>query len=162
MGRGAVIAIRAVSPRDMAAFREFVRALSPGARYHRFLAGLQDLTPALARLLTQPPGERHLGLVALDGGSIVGEARYAVEEPGGPGELAIVVADPWQRRGVGSRMLAALRGHARAHQVRRLVGEVAATNAGMLAFARKAGFRVRPHPGDARLSRIEIDLAPTA
>jgi acetyltransferase len=41
-----------------------------------------------------------------------------------------------------------------------MYGDVLHGNAHMLAFAEKLGFRLEPHPDDASLHRIVLDLAP--
>jgi len=99
---------------------------------------------------------KHVALVALHAGEVVGEARY-VRTDGGA-EFALAVADGWRRRGVGNRLLAALIVSARRDGLRRLDGEVLASNEAMLGFVERAGFRVRAHPEDARLLRIELRL----
>jgi acetyltransferase len=152
------VRVRPVGPGDGEAFNAFVRGLSPAARHNRFLLGLRELTPGLLRLLTQPPGLGRLGLVALVDKDIVGEVRYA-QDVRGSGDFAIAVADAWQRFGVGSWLLRELVRRARAAGLERLTGEVASTNAVMLAFARKAGFGIRAHPADARLARVELELS---
>ena len=45
---------------------------------------------------------------------------------------------------------------------RRLTGDVLATNARMLALARRPGRRIEPHPEGAMLRRIARDLADDA
>ncbi len=151
------IRVRPVGPGDAGAFDAFVRGLSPTACHHRFLLGLRELTPGLLRLLTQAPAPGQLGLVALVDGNIVGEVRYA-QDVRRSGDFAIAVADEWQRCGVGSWLLRDLVRRARVEGLERLIGEVAATNAAMLAFARKAGFGIRSHPADARLARVVLEL----
>ena len=101
---------------------------------------------------------RHIGLVATDGDRIVGEGRYVALEDGGRGEFAIAVADPWQRRGIGARLLAALTAAARRARIAALEGEILRTNAAMLKFVLRAGYRLRICPGDARLTIAERDL----
>lgn len=157
MERPPLIAVRPLTPDDAGAFQSFVRALSPESRYQRFLVGVRELAPGLLRMLTQAPDGRQQGLVAVQGTTIIGEVRYALESAG-TGEFALAVANAWQRRGIGSRLLQVLARRARSAGLERLVGEVSAGNGGMLALARKAGFGIRMHPGDARIARIAIDL----
>jgi GNAT superfamily N-acetyltransferase len=46
-------------------------------------------------------------IVALDRGEVVGVARYGREAGSEGAEMAVIVADAWQRQGIASRMLAA-------------------------------------------------------
>ena len=61
---------------------------------------------------------------------------------GGDAEFALLVADAWQGRGRGSRMLAALIGVARAEKITRISGTILPENHAMLHLCRDAGFQV--------------------
>jgi acetyltransferase len=154
-----VIALRPIAAQDREAFHDFVRELSPESRTNRFLAPVRELAPAALALLTRPDQVRHIGLVACDGGRIIGEGRYVAREDGSRGEFAIAVADIWQRQGIGARLLGALSAAARRAGIAVLEGEILRTNAAMLKFVLSAGYRFRTCPGDARLTIAERELA---
>jgi len=154
--------IRPLAPADREAFVAFVHALSEQARLYRFLQPLRELSPAAAAELTQADQLRRVVLVAIEGGRVVGEARYVTQEDGASAEFAIAVADDWQRQGVGARLLGALLAAARGAGLRSLRGEVLRTNVAMLRFVRRAGFRLSPCAGDARLAVAERELEPAA
>ncbi len=147
--------LRPISASDRAAFADFVARLSPASRTHRFLHPVKELAPAFLDALTRPDPRRHVCLVAEEDGVIVAEGRFVALEDGTRGEFAIAVADDWQRRGIGARLLGALMLAARRAGVTLLEGEVLRTNAAMLAFLRRLGFRLRICPGDARLTLAE-------
>jgi acetyltransferase len=151
-----VVSIRPLRLQDAGAFRAFVERLSPESRYERFQYVVKEVSPALLRLLVEADPRTHVALVALHEGEVVGEARYVRDGDGA--EFALAVADGWRRRGVGKRLLQALIASARRDGLRRLDGEVLARNQAMLGFVEQAGFRVRSHPEDARLLRIELAL----
>ncbi len=153
-----MIALRPLGPRDRDAFQAFVRNLSPESRAHRFLAPVAELAPAVLQALTAPDPARHVALVAVDGERIVGEARVVALGDSGRGEFAIAVADEWQRQGIGARLLGALSAAALRAGLGFIEGEVLRTNAAMLGFMRRAGFRFLPCPGDARLTLVERRL----
>ncbi|WP_409187588.1 GNAT family N-acetyltransferase [Bradyrhizobium sp. RDM4] len=71
---------------------------------------------------------------------IVGGARYVVFEPG-RAELAFVVIDAWQGRGIGSILMRQLREIASNAGLRELTAEVLPGNKSMLAVLGKCGFR---------------------
>jgi acetyltransferase len=158
MHKPAVITLRPIVAQDREAFHAFVRGLSPESRINRFLVPVRELAPAALAALTQPDQARHVGLVALDGSEIVGEGRYVALADGGRGEFAIAVADQWQRQGIGTRLLAALTAAAHCAGIAELAGEILYTNRAMLNFMRRAGFRLRPCPGDASLVVAEREL----
>jgi acetyltransferase len=151
-----VVSIRPLRLQDAGAFRAFVERLSPESRYERFQYVVKEVSPALLRLLVEADPRTHVALVALHQGEVVGEARYVRD--GDDAEFALAVADGWRRRGVGKRLLQALIASARRDGLKRLDGEVLAWNQAMLGFVEQAGFRVRSHPEDARLLRIELAL----
>jgi len=148
--------IRPLARQDAPAFRAFVEGLSPRARYERFQCVVKEVSPSLLRLLVETEPPAHVALAAFAGRELVGEARYACHEAGA--EFAIAVADGWRRRGIGGRLLDALLERARRDGIERLDGEVLAWNQAMLGFVERHGFRVRSHPADARLLRVELAL----
>ncbi|MDQ2686434.1 MAG: GNAT family N-acetyltransferase [Armatimonadota bacterium] len=106
--------------------RAALHALSPQSRYQRFLSPKDDLTPAEMDYLTRTDGIRHLALAAIpldaDGAERdpIGVARWIREAEGGDvAEVAVTVADAWQRRGVGALLFRALALRAQAIGVRR-------------------------------------------
>jgi acetyltransferase len=151
-----MVVIRQLGLQDAPAFRAFVEGLSPQARYERFQYVVKAVSPALLTLLVEGDPRIHVALAAFEGREVVGEARYVREGDGA--EFAIAVADAWRRRGVGKRLLEALLARARADGLSRLDGEVLAWNQAMHGFVEQHGFRVRSHPEDARLVRIELAL----
>jgi acetyltransferase len=146
-----VAEFRPLVPEDRDAFQDFVRNLSPDARANRFLAPVKELSPATLEAMTQPDQTRHVALVATEGGRIIGEGRYVAVAGNGRAEFAIAVADDWQRKGIGARLLASLMVAARFAGLQALEGEVLRTNTAMLEFARRVGFALKGCNGDARL-----------
>ena len=157
MPDGLPVRLQPVRPEDAGKVQSFVRALSPQSRYSRFLGALSELLPHMLRRLTQPVLPHEFGLLALAGGpgarSVVGMGHCVLEE-GSNAELAVVVADAWQRRGIGTRLVQAL-AH-RASGVEALRGIVLAENRAMLALARRLGFRVlgNPEPGLVQIEKL--------
>jgi len=153
-----MIALRPIGPQDGEAFQAFVRGLSVEARTNRFLFPVKELSPAVLDALTHPDQARHIGLVAIDGERIVGEARFVALGDSGHAEFAIAVADGWQRQGLGARLLGALTAAARRVGLAMLEGEIMRTNVAMLRFIQHAGFRLKACPGDGRLTVAERSL----
>ena len=78
-----------------------------------------------------------------EGTAIVAEARYALAQEDDNAEFAIAVADDFQGRGLGSRLVKRLLATAWRRGVRRLFGEIKSDNRAMLAVAMQLGFRLR-------------------
>ena len=145
---GQRVVIRPVLPQDEDLTRAFFRSLSPPARYARFMTAMAELPRELMRHFTQVDYADHLALVAevfMDGREIViAEARYVRKPDRTSAEFAVSVGEPWQGRGLARLLLGKLACRAAAGGVERMVGETLASNARMLALARKAGFTIRP------------------
>ena len=106
---GARITIRAIEPEDRDDLAAGFQRLSDESRYRRFFGPMKELSERDLDRLTRVDHRDHEALVAVDEatGDGVGVARYVRTEPD-VAEPAVVVADDWQHRGVGSRLLEAL------------------------------------------------------
>jgi acetyltransferase len=148
LASGERVVIRPVLPQDEDLTSAFFRNLSPRARYDRFMMSMREPPADLMRGFTQIDYADHLALVAevFAGGweTVIAEARYVRKPDPTVAEFAVSVAEPWQGRKLASLLLGKLACRAAAAGVRRMVGETLATNAGMLALARKAGFAILP------------------
>ncbi len=91
------------------------------------------------------------------GEALIGVARYVRDKTGDSAEFALVVADSWQGRGIGSRLLGKLIEAAHRRRVKRLYGDILATNRPMLELARKLGFELGRHE-DPTITRAFLDL----
>jgi acetyltransferase len=144
---GSQVVVRPIGPDDASLLQAFVRRLSARSRRFRFFVALTELSVAqLDRFVNVDPS-RGLALVALsgrqEGTTIVAEARYALAQEDDNAEFAIAVADDFQRRGLGKRLVKRLLATAWRRGVRRLFGEIKSDNRAMLAFAMQLGFRLR-------------------
>ena len=89
---------------------------------------------------------------------MVGEGCYAMAPDGFSCDIALSVADAWQRRTLGRLLLGILASRARGVGVKYLTAEVLRTNAAMMALARKAGWVATAAISDARLIRMTRQL----
>lgn len=159
---GRVVRLRQVAAADAAATQAFFSGLSLDSRHKRFHIGLRELSPSLLKLLTEVDQQQHRAWVAealAPGGAVVADARY-VREPGRPqrAEFAVAVADDWQGRGLGRRLIAHMAQHARRHGVQQLYGDILADHRRMLALMRDQGARLTAHPDGGALVRALLDL----
>lgn len=96
--------------------------------------------------------------VMLEKEVLIGVARYALESAG-RAEFAIVIADQWQGRGIGRRLLARLADLARRRGLRSLYGDILSINRPMLGLVQKVGFTLARNPDDATLTRATLLLS---
>jgi acetyltransferase len=163
---GRHVRVRSIRPADASMDRAFFAGLSEQSRYMRFMQHLAELTPRLVRQFTQIDDTREMALVALADTSadeaIVGIARYVAEseQEGGSAEFAIVIADEWQRHGLGRALMELLINGARRRGLRRLIGNILAVNTPMCALVTVLGFAIHADPEDARHVIATLELAP--
>ena len=70
-------------------------------------------------------------------------------------EFAVIVADPWQGKGLGQKLIERVIEIARENGVKLFIGEVLAANQPMLDLVKKLGFNLlRPEEGTCR---VELD-----
>lgn len=139
---------------DAEAMRAFVDGLDAPSRRYRFHGGRGRCSAALAQALVATD-RRHqrvwVATVRHEGREcIVGEARF-VRDAGGAGsaEIAMVVADAWQGRGVADALLRRLLAEALGAGLQRLRADVMADNGRMQRFLRRHGFApVTPSAGE--------------
>jgi len=161
--RGApIVQIRSIEVTDAALIREFVQSLSLETRYLRFMSPMKELSAQMVDRLTRIDHSRDAALIGIVNAAgeerVVGVARYAANADGESCDLGIVVADDWQRRGLGSRLLSLLVDTASARGLTRMGGDVLAINAPMKAFVRAHGFTLSPSHDDPTLVRVERRL----
>jgi len=161
---GERVVIRPVLPQDEDLTSTFFRSLSPRARYDRFMASLREPPQELMRRFTQVDHADHVALVAevfANGReTVIAEARYVRTADPTVAEFAVSVAEPWQGKRLASLLLAKLACRAAAVGIERMVGETLASNARMLALARKAGFTIRPSGEVRGVMLLERGLSP--
>ena len=107
LGDGQRIGIRPIRSDDKDLIARVFDRMSPETRYRRFFAPLQRLSEQDLRYLTEVDHDDHEALVAFEpeDGELVGVARYVRSEEPTEAEVAVVVIDPWQGRGVATAML---------------------------------------------------------
>lgn len=144
---------RPLLPQDEAAEQAFVMALSATSRYRRFHVGLRRLPPSALERLVHIDQREHVALVVHEPADddeplLVADARYVKNGPASA-EFAIAVADGWQRRGLGRRLMRLLARHAARHGVKTLTGDVLADNTPMLRMLEALGAQLAPRDDEA-------------
>jgi GNAT superfamily N-acetyltransferase len=143
MDRTPVALLRQAGPDDLTGIRDFVCALSPRSQHLRFFAAVAQPSTGLLRALCGTGGADVLLVTDRDGTVIAhGMAADATvgDTAAGHGldsNIGLVVADAWQRCGIGTQLLDALAGRALGRGVTRLVLEVLPENRVMLGIIRR-------------------------
>lgn len=160
---GRRITVRPIRPEDAAMEQAFVRGLSDESRYFRFANALHELSERMLVRFTQIDYDREMALVAVlhDDGrdEQIAVARYVIDADGVDCEFALAVADAWQGRGIGGRLLVALMEVARARGLRSMLGYVLGQNTRMLHLMTRLGFDVMSDPDDSAMRIVVRRLA---
>jgi GNAT superfamily N-acetyltransferase len=143
---GQVIKIHALRSTDAADMLAAVSKTSPQSLQRRFFVTKRGFSEKEIEFFLNIDFSGHVALVALadedEKSIIVGGGRYVVVEPG-RAELAFIVIDAWQGRGIGSLLIKHLIGIARDAGLNELIAEVLHDNTPMLKVFGKFGFAQR-------------------
>jgi len=147
---GAQVRVRAARQTDESNLQTLYYALSPESVHQRYLASRQvhPRSELLALLDTDPRSSCALVAERLEDGTLLGIARYDLDVTSGMGELGIVVAETWQRRGVGTTLVRHLVEVGRLHGVKGFRADVLVSNPGMVGVLRRVGLIDMPLPDD--------------
>ncbi|GIE84330.1 GNAT family N-acetyltransferase [Actinoplanes regularis] len=132
---GAEVILRPAGADDLAAVHELHQHCSADALRRRYLGGGVPTEDRLRRLLEPARGMTLLAIAPT--GRVVAMAALLAE--GDLGEIAVLVEDAWQRRGLGTALLRRLRAHAERAGFAALVAHVAADDVAMLRTLRRLG-----------------------
>ena len=158
---GGEYTVRPIHPDDAQMLQQLVANLSPESRYFRFVSSMHELPPSMLARFTLIDYDREMALVAVckdrrvapDGATteserIVGVSRYITNPDQSSCEFSLVVADDYNGKGLGSRLMQCIMDVAREKGLSEIDGLVLANNPGMLKLMRSLGFTVKSFDED--------------
>lgn len=159
---GTDLIIRPIRPEDAEIEQDFVRGLSAESKYFRFMDTLQELSQTMLVRFTQIDYDREMALIAVlqqdNREKELGVCRYIASADGQSCEFALVVADEWQNKGIGNKLMSCLFDAARAKGIRIMEGEVLEANHAMLELVRRLGFARTVSAEDVSIMRVVKQL----
>jgi GNAT superfamily N-acetyltransferase len=157
---GTQVQVRPIRPDDEPRLLDLYERLSHDTRYQRFFSVMQRLPPDWAHFLANVDYKRRFALVVEqpDDPALIAVGRYepSADDPGAV-ELAVVVQDGWQGKGIGSALMDGLLREAAAHGITRFRAYVLGQNRRMLELLRHYTDVV-----EQRTERGVVDLSLTA
>jgi acetyl coenzyme A synthetase (ADP forming)-like protein len=156
---GTTLRLRAPARSDVDALVAFFAGLSEQSRYMRF-HGAVRAEPRIVDPFVDPDWEERGALVGTLGDAVVALASYARLRDPGSAEVAFVVADELQGRGVGTRLLEQLAARAGAVGIESFVAEVLPENRAMLEVFERIGFEVVRELESGTIE-VRFPIAPT-
>ncbi|MCG5219574.1 bifunctional GNAT family N-acetyltransferase/acetate--CoA ligase family protein [Streptosporangium sp. KLBMP 9127] len=156
---GGTAHVRPIRPADAGVLRSFYSRLSEESIYFRFFGPRPRLTDREISWFTNVDYTDRVALIATIGTEMVAVIRYDRIEPG-EAEVAFLVEDAHQGRGVASVLLEHLAATARERGIARFVADVLPANRRMMGVLRQAGYTADSRFADG-VVRMTLDLTPT-
>jgi len=156
------VTIRTISPDDFALERQFIDSLSPTTGYRRLFSPRKPSDDEVRRFTSIDPSTE-FALIAIAGEGdhqrMVGVGRWIKPSAEAKtAEFALLIADDWQGKGVGTRILKGLLAEAKRRGLQEMHGETLSENEPMLELSRKLGFSLAKQPGFAAVTQLRLEL----
>ncbi|WTP60690.1 GNAT family N-acetyltransferase [Streptomyces phaeochromogenes] len=165
---GGTARIRPITADDADRLVSFYEQVSDESKYYRFFAPYPRLSAKDVHRFTHHDFVDRVGLAATVGGEFIATVRYdrinadglPASSPADEAEVAFLVQDAHQGRGVASALLEHIAAVARERDIRRFAAEVLPANNKMIKVFTDAGYQQKRHFEDG-VVRLEFDLEPT-
>ncbi|MQA09118.1 MAG: GNAT family N-acetyltransferase [Pseudonocardiaceae bacterium] len=157
---GGTVHLRPITPDDKDAILAFHGRLSDRTRYFRYFGPYPRMPRRDLERFTNVDHHDRVAFVAMLGDDIVSVGRYERLGESNQAEVAFVVEDAHQGRGLGSILLEHLAAAARERGLSSFVAEVLAENAQMVRVFREAGYQVSREIEEGVL-HLEFAIDPT-
>ncbi|MER5444978.1 GNAT family N-acetyltransferase [Streptomyces sp. NPDC002764] len=165
---GGTARIRPITVDDADRLVSFYEQVSDESKYYRFFAPYPRLSAKDVHRFTHHDFVDRVGLAATVGGEFIATVRYdrigadgtPASAPADEAEVAFLVQDAHQGRGVASALLEHIAAVARERGIRRFAAEVLPANTKMIKVFTDAGYTQKRHFEDG-VVRLEFDLEPT-
>ncbi|MFJ8080157.1 GNAT family N-acetyltransferase [Streptomyces sp. NPDC096205] len=165
---GGTARIRPITVDDAERLISFYEQVSDESKYYRFFAPYPRLSAKDVHRFTHHDFVDRVGLAATIGGEFIATVRYdrigtnglPASAPADEAEVAFLVQDAHQGRGVASALLEHIAAVARERDIRRFAAEVLPANTKMIKVFTDAGYTQKRSFEDG-VVRLEFDLEPT-
>ncbi|MER7955043.1 GNAT family N-acetyltransferase [Streptomyces sp. NPDC096030] len=165
---GGTARIRPITADDAERLVSFYEQVSDESKYYRFFAPYPRLSAKDVHRFTHHDFVDRVGLAATVGGEFIATVRYdRIDDRGMPAsapadeaEVAFLVQDAHQGRGVASALLEHIAAVARERDIRRFAAEVLPANTKMIKVFTDAGYTQKRSFEDGSV-RLHLDLEPT-
>ncbi|MGW3582430.1 bifunctional acetate--CoA ligase family protein/GNAT family N-acetyltransferase [Streptomyces rubiginosohelvolus] len=165
---GGTARIRPITTDDAERLVSFYEQVSDESKYYRFFAPYPRLSDRDVHRFTHHDYVDRVGLAVTIGGEFIGTVRYdRIDDRGRPAsapadeaEVAFLVQDAHQGRGVASALLEHIAAVARERGIRRFAAEVLPANNKMIKVFRDGGYSQRRSFEDGSV-HLTLDLEPT-
>ena len=164
---GQEVLLRPIRPEDEPLEAKMLDFLSKQTLYYRFLGYIPTITHDFLSRFTQIDYDREMAIIAeiedeTDGErKMIGVVRIVADAWGENAEYAIVIADPWQRKGLGVIMTDFILEIAKEKGIKKIYGSVLATNKGMLKLFERFGFDTKKEDFESYYAELQLGVEKT-
>lgn len=160
---GARVLIRPIRPDDKGMLADGLRRLSPQSAQRRFLSPKRSFSRTELRYLTEVDGLDHVALVAeypsAPARRLIAVGRFVrLDDNPRAAEVAVTVADEWQRRGLGSVLGKHLAHAARNRDIRRFTATMSSDNVAAHRLMATLTEHLDQHHVGAGVDELVLDL----
>lgn len=157
---GRIAHIRPIAAGDQELLADFYERVSDESKYYRFFSPMPTLSPRDIRRFTHVDHVNRVALVMTVQQEMIGVGRYEPAEQSGEAEVAFLVEDRHQGRGIGQMLLEHLAQAGRENGVERFTADVLPDNHRMIQTFRDAGYRMVSGYADGVI-QLEFPIDPT-
>lgn len=157
---GRTVHVRPIRPADAEAIRRLHARCSAETIYYRFFTPLPVLSDQLLEHFVVVDYEDRMAFVAEWENEIIAVARYDRLADAADAEVAFLVDDAHQGKGLGAALLELLAAYARHHGIGRFVAETLPDNIRMLKVFQDAGYQIDQHWAEGTV-RVVFPIEPT-
>jgi acyl-CoA synthetase (NDP forming)/RimJ/RimL family protein N-acetyltransferase len=151
--------LRPIRPDDRDLLVDFYSRVSDESKYYRFFSPMPTLSPKEIDRFTEVDFHHRVVLIVELGGQMIALGQYDLVEEG-EAEVAFLVEDKHQGRGIGQLLLEHLAQAGRERGVERFMAEVLPDNQKMIHTFRDAGYRLHSEYEDGVMA-LEFPIDPT-
>jgi acetyltransferase len=147
MKNGERCLFRPILPEDEPLLQRFIALVTKEDLYYRYFSEINEFTHDDLANMTQIDYDREMAFVAVrhqgDSAEILGVTRAISDPDNIDAEFAVLIRSDLKGLGLGRRLLEKLIGYTRDHGLQQLNGITMPGNQGMIALARKLGFKLK-------------------
>ena len=158
---GIDVLLRPIRPEDEPEEHEMLSALSEETLRTRFFSKIKEISHEWLILFCNIDYDRHIAIVAEiqeknDKRKMIGVARLMMTPDLASGEIAVLVHDKFQGKGLGLKFAEVLTAIAREKRLETIRAEVLTDNKRMLAILRRLGFKIQWLPGGTSEAMLNL------
>jgi acetyltransferase len=141
---GTEVLLRSIKPEDEPLWLEMFNNFSESSVWNRFFNIVKDPSHQFRTRFCDINYENEIAIVAIshnNGNKMLGVVRFTLDVDKKSGELAFIVADPWQGLGLGTMMVEHLINICRQKKIDTIYSFMLPNNYGAIRFLKRLNFR---------------------